>query len=81
MIFFSSGLIYRAPKALYEEANQNQEKWGKIVHLAVAKGTVVASILPKFISSLVAYFATDLGGEAFVLPIPMWLVGCKAQNL
>lgn len=68
------GLKYRTPKSIYEQTHQNVEKWTAIVDLFVAKSTVFSSISPKLIVSLVAYFSTDLGNEAFVLPIPMWLV-------
>lgn len=72
---FSLGLKYRTPKAIYEQTHQNVEKWTAIVYLVVAKITVFSSILPKFIISFVAYFATDKGNaDAFVLPVPMWLV-------
>lgn len=79
--FAFQGSKYRAPKELYEQTNQSVEKWTKIVHLAVAKVTVLASVLPKLITSIVAYLVTDLGNEAFVLPIPMWLVDDKRFKL
>lgn len=66
------GLKYRKPKSIYEQTHKNVEKWTAIVDLFVAKSTVFSSVLPKLIVSLITY--SDLGNDAFVLPVPMWLV-------
>lgn len=63
---------YRVPRGIYEKSNQQVEKWSKIIHFAMAKMMVLCSVLPKFIVSLIDYFATDARDQAFVLPMPMW---------
>lgn len=47
-------------------------KWAKIEDLVIAQVIPVIIMLPKFISSLYTYFATDLGSDAFELTFPIW---------
>lgn len=57
---------------MYEETNQTVEKWCKIVYIVLVKLSVPCIVLPKSIYSLIIYFITDLGPDAFELPIPVW---------
>lgn len=69
-----SGLKYPGSKAIYDENNQQIEKWSEIIRLAAGKGTPICLILPKSLLSFFLYFATDSGRESFFLPLPMWWV-------
>lgn len=61
-------------KAIYDEIDQQIEKWSEIIRLAAGKGTPICLILPKSLLSFFLYFATDSGSESFLLPLPMWWV-------
>lgn len=66
-----TGLENPISKKIYEEANQQIEKWSKILNMLMRKVTTPCLALPKFIVSFVIYFATDLGNDAFQLQYPM----------
>lgn len=66
------GLKYPSSKAIYSKSNQQAEKLCQIIHFAFTKVTIHCTMLPKFITSFVVYFTTDLGREAFELPLLMW---------
>lgn len=57
---------------MYAETNRKIEKWTEIIAFAMVKVTPVCWISPKAIISFVLYFATDMGNNAFALPIAMW---------
>ena len=61
-------------KAMYSEIDHQIEKWSQIVYIVIAKITPVCFISPIFIYSLVIYFTTDLGNDAFELPLTVWYV-------
>lgn len=67
-----SGSTYPGSKALYNEMNQQIEKWSEIIDFAAAKMTPICLILPKSFVCFIIYFATDLGSDSFDLPLPMW---------
>lgn len=71
--FFSIGLMNPTLKTIYRKTNEEIKKVHKILNFALVKSTPVCVTIPVFIASFVAYFTTDLGTEAFELPIPtMW---------
>lgn len=68
-----SGLKFEDVKAIYGHTNQQIElQLTRISYFFFAKFTPASLCLPNFVLSFVNYFATDLGNDAFVLPIFMW---------
>lgn len=59
-------------RTLYSETDERIQKWIKIVHVALVKVAPVFCVLPPSIVSYVTYVTTDLGNQAFELPVPMW---------
>lgn len=59
-------------KGKYEKTNQEIEKWSEIVYFLTVKVTVICLILPRFMVSNFLYFTTNLGADAFELPIITW---------
>lgn len=54
-------------------ANDQVEKWSRIIYVLAAEITPPIFILPKFIKSFYVYSTTDLrGDDAFELPFPTW---------
>lgn len=72
--FFLLGLENPESKTMYNETNQRIEKSSGNLYLAVVKGIPICVVFPKFIARLSIYFTTNVGTEAFVLPLPMWYV-------
>lgn len=66
-----TGLENPVSKRIYEEADQQIEKWSKILNTFMKTVTVPGLVSPKFIVGFVTYFATDLGNDAFQLQYPM----------
>lgn len=66
------GLESSIAKAMYEEANQRFEKYTKIGMFLLTNVLVPCALLPKVIVSFFLYFNTDLGENAFYLPLPLW---------
>lgn len=69
-----SGLDYPESMALYVVANERIEKISEFLYFIVLKVAPPCVIFPKLFASLHAYSTTDLGSEAFKLPLPMWFV-------
>lgn len=61
-----------ASETIYDETTQQIGKWSKIIHLAVGRITPLSMVWPKTILCLLLYQLTDLGIDAFELPVPMW---------
>lgn len=68
----SSGLKYETSKAIYEDTHRQAEKMCSILYFGFVRVLPQCVIWPKFVLSFVKYFATDLNGDAFELPIPVW---------
>lgn len=68
------GSKYPATKAMFQKKDQQIEKWTKIIFFVVMRIGVQCTMLPTCIGSFILYLTTDLGQNAFVLPIPMWWV-------
>lgn len=69
----NSGLKFEDVKAIYGHTNQQIEnRLTKVSYFFFVKFSPTSLILPNFIVSFLNYFATDLGNDAFVLPIFMW---------
>lgn len=59
-------------KAIYKGSNRLVEKLSRIVHFAIAIVSPVCMVLPKAVASYLIYFFTNLGNEAFELPLFYW---------
>lgn len=59
---------------MYEKTNRLTEKISKIMLFAIVYVSVPGFVLPTGIYCFFKYFTTDLGPDAFELPIPVWYV-------
>lgn len=59
--------MYAESNAIYEEVNEQIEKWSKIVYLIIAEFSPICMIVPKGILCLFLY--SDSGADALELPI------------
>lgn len=59
-------------KPIYEKTNQVVEKYSNIGIFAMKNVIVPSFLLTKAFVTFFIYFNTDLGNDAFTLPIPMW---------
>lgn len=66
------GLENSASKEIYIKTNQFIEKLSDIIYIAIGEVTPLIWVAPKCCGCLFFYFATDLGSEAFELPLPTW---------
>lgn len=66
------GLRCVTSRSMYEKINHRMEKLSKIVYFGVVGVTVPGFIIPKALVSYFKYFTTDLGADAFDLPMPTW---------
>lgn len=57
---------------MYKKTDRLTEKIGKGIQLVIVYISVPGFVLPKGIYSLFMYFTTNLGRDAFELPIPTW---------
>lgn len=73
-IKFISGLIYPASMEIHTKTNLLVDKITKIMFFFITWLSVPSFILPKFFGSFFIYFTTDIGSDAFELPLPMWYV-------
>lgn len=61
-----------ASKGIYDEAIEQMENWTKILTFLLKKVVPLCGVLSRAIPSFFFYFVTDMGCEAFGLPVPMW---------
>lgn len=61
-----------ASKPIYLETHRLVEKICKIMTFVLLNVTVPSFVIPKAILCLSLYFTTDLGPDAFDLPLPLW---------
>ena len=66
-------LKFSATKAIFYEANQFDEKLSEIIFFVVLNSPLCA-LVPWIIYIFFIYFTTDLGNDAFELPVQMWYV-------
>lgn len=59
-------------KAIYKRTGRLVEKLTRIIHFAIAIVSPVCYIFPKTFITYFMFFATDLGNEAFELPLFYW---------
>lgn len=58
----------------YIKLNENIEKWTGIFYFLIVQMTVPVIFIPNLIITFYLYFATNLEGEAFILPFLIWCV-------
>lgn len=73
-IKFSNQIGMQDPvlKHIYNEANQKDEKWSKIIVFAMTNVTPIFLVWPNAAFCYFRYFTTDLGNEPFDLLFSMW---------
>lgn len=72
MIFFLiPALKYSASKSIFNEAKQLADKLNEILFFLLVQITPACGF-PWVIYTFFMYFVTDLGSDAFELPLPMW---------
>lgn len=59
-------------KEIYRKTNQTVEKYTEIGIFAIKNVVVPCFVLPKAIVRFFIYFTTDVGNDAFDLPIGIW---------
>lgn len=69
---FILGIKHSASMMIYIDAIDQMDTWSKIVYFFIAKIALNCFIWPKPILLFFLYFTTDVGTDAFELPIPMW---------
>lgn len=72
-----SGLKYPASRKIYEKIDPKVEKWCKIIFFMNMKVCFPIGMSSEFIYSFILYFTTDLGNDAFQVPLPFWYVTDK----
>lgn len=65
-------LKYSESKSIFRKANHLAEKLNKILMFVLVILTPACGALPWIIYTYSMYFTTDLGPNAFQIPIPMW---------
>lgn len=63
---------YPESKRIFDEAIETTEKWSKIVTFVARNVSPVCGVLSRALPSFFFYLTTDLGNEAFELPVKMW---------
>lgn len=58
-------------RCAYSEMNDTIEKWTEIVHFVMVKAAVVCGVFLTVLLPYYFYFTTDLGTDAFIMPVYM----------
>ena len=66
-------LKYTASKSMFRTTNQIVEIMSRIIFFIMLKLTPALTYVPWSIYIYFNYFTTDLGNDAFELPMPIWL--------
>lgn len=61
-----------ASKIIYVKIIEKVEKWSRFIHIVLLYVTVPSFVLPKYVVSFYLFYTTDLGNDAFELPLPVW---------
>lgn len=69
---FISGLQYPESQKIYEKINPKVEEWCKLIYFLNMKVFFPTVMSMKFVFSFVQYFMTNLGNDAFEVPLPFW---------
>lgn len=73
MIYFHFvGTVNAISKTIYTGTDKKLQHVSKIMDFVIIKVTPICVTVPMFVVSMVKYFTTDLGGEAFDLPFHQW---------
>lgn len=71
-MFEFEGIKYPASAAMFEGTNRFIEKFYRIEMFLCLKLVPNIVILLQCIGCFINYIFTDMGYDAFVLPVPMW---------
>lgn len=71
-LFFNLELGNPATREKYENCYKLMELFSKIVYFTVVGGLLLGFIILPAAVSFFKYYTTDLGTDAFVLPLPIW---------
>lgn len=77
---YKIGMKYPRSKVMCEKTNRLAEKISKLIQFVIVDVSVVGFVLPIGIYSYFIYFTTELGADAFELPIPSWWVDFLGVN-
>lgn len=63
---------YLESEVVCSQTNQQVEKWSEIIFFVIVKMAPLGGTLSRVVGSFFFYLRTDLGRDAFELPVPMW---------
>lgn len=66
------GLQYPASQRIYNQINPEVEKWCELIYFANMRVFFPVGMSLEFIFGFAMYFTTDLGNDAFAVPLPFW---------
>ena len=71
-----------ASKTIYVKVIHLIDKLSRFANLCILKVTLPCLILPRYVASFYIYFTTDVGNDAFELPLTMWyeLIYCIVNH-
>lgn len=61
-----------ASKEIYVEIITLIEKLNRFIHFVMVNLTLPCLLFPKYTVCYYTYFTTDIGNDAFELPLPVW---------
>lgn len=64
------GLVHPTSKRIYTKPDQQLEKLNGILQLVIVKVIPFSVVIPKYLTCFLMYFITDLGNDAFEIPLP-----------
>lgn len=59
-------------KKIYDEIIDLMEKLDRFIYFVMLNVTLPSLVFPKYIVCYYIYFTTDMGTDAFELPLPVW---------
>lgn len=68
------GSVNSTSNAIYIRTNRQVESFSEYLNIVIAKATPVIYVWPKGVLCLYNYFTSELGSDAFELPLSMWFV-------
>lgn len=71
LVLHKKGMQFPDSKRIFDEAVEQVEKWSKIMTFATQMAPL-CGVLSRAAPSFFFYSTTDMGNEAFALPVPMW---------
>lgn len=59
-------------QTIYNGTEENLLMWDRILDIVIVKAMPICATVPLSIFSIFKYIFSDLGDEAFVLPVETW---------